>query len=111
MDSLWEIFWTGGLTNPLDVIEPGDEDFTTTTTTTTTVYDIQYEKVFSTLQEINKDTVGWLTVNNTRIDYPVVQAKDNDYYLRRDYYQNKNSITSSATKEDDENKTESTESN
>lgn len=76
--------------NPLDIIEPGDEDLTTTTTTTTTVYDIQYEKVFSTLQEINKDTVGWLTVNNTRIDYPVVQAKDNDYYLRRDYYQNKN---------------------
>ena len=76
--------------NPLDVIEPGDEDLTKTTTTTTTVYDIQYEKVFSTLQEINKDTVGWLTVNNTRIDYPVVQAKDNDYYLRRDYYQNKN---------------------
>lgn len=76
--------------NPLDVIEPGDEDLTTTTTTTTSVYDIQYEKVFSTLQEINKDTVGWLTVNNTRIDYPVVQAKDNDYYLRRDYYQNKN---------------------
>lgn len=76
--------------NTLDVIEPGDEDLTTTTTTTTTVYDIQYEKVFSTLQEINKDTIGWLTVNNTRIDYPVVQAKDNDYYLRRDYYQNKN---------------------
>ena len=21
IDSLWEIFWTGGLTNPLDVIE------------------------------------------------------------------------------------------
>lgn len=76
--------------NPLDVIEPGEEDLTTTTTTTTTVYDIQYEKVFSTLQEINKDTVGWLTVNNTRIDYPVVQAKDNDYYLKRDYYQSKN---------------------
>lgn len=76
--------------NTLDVIEPGDEDLTTTTTTTTTVYDIQYEKVFTTLQEINKDTVGWLTVNNTRIDYPVVQAKDNDYYLKRDYYQSKN---------------------
>lgn len=23
IDSLWEIFWTGGLTNPLDVIENG----------------------------------------------------------------------------------------
>ena len=76
--------------SPIDIIEPGDDDMTTTTTTTTTVYDIQYEKVFSTLQEINKDTVGWLTVNNTKIDYPVVQAKDNDYYLKRDYYQSKN---------------------
>lgn len=75
----------------IDIIEPGEEDLTTTTTTTTTsVYDIQYEKVFSTLQEINNDTVGWLTVNNTKIDYPVVQAKDNDYYLNRDYYQDKN---------------------
>ena len=75
----------------IDIIEPGEEDLTTTTTTTTTsVYDIQYEKVFSTLQEINSDTVGWLTVNNTKIDYPVVQAKDNDYYLNRDYYQDKN---------------------
>ena len=76
--------------SPLDIIEPGDDDSTTTTTTTTTVYDIQYEKVFSTLQGINKDTVGWLTVNNTKIDYPVVQGKDNDYYLKRDYYQSKN---------------------
>ena len=74
----------------IDIIEPGEEDLTTTTTTTTSVYDIQYEKVFSTLQEINSDTVGWLTVNNTKIDYPVVQAKDNNYYLNRDYYQNKN---------------------
>ena len=23
IDSLWEIFWTGGLTNPLDVIHGG----------------------------------------------------------------------------------------
>ena len=30
------------------------------------------------------DAVGWLTVPGTRIDYPFVQAADNDYYLRRD---------------------------
>ena len=30
------------------------------------------------------DAVGWLTVPGTRIDYPFVQARDNDYYLRRD---------------------------
>lgn len=76
-------------------IEPNDDDkervtLTTTTTTTTTIYDVKYEKVFEKLKEINNDTVGWLTVNNTKIDYPVVQSTDNDYYLYRDYYKNKN---------------------
>jgi len=30
------------------------------------------------------DAAGWLTVPGTNIDYPFVQSKDNDYYLRRD---------------------------
>lgn len=29
----------------------------------------------------NSDTVGWINVNNTNINYPFVQAKDNKYYL------------------------------
>ena len=33
------------------------------------------------LKEKNKDTVGWINVNNTNINYPYVQGKDNDYYL------------------------------
>ena len=40
----------------------------------------------SSLLTINEDTVGWLKVNNTNIDYPVVQAADNDYYLTRNFY-------------------------
>lgn len=74
-------------------IEPNDNDkekVTITTSTTTTIYDVKYEKVFEKLLEINNDTVGWLTVNNTKIDYPVVKSTDNDYYLYRDYYKNKN---------------------
>lgn len=35
---------------------------------------------------INPDVVGWLKVNNTNIDYPVVQADDNDYYLKHNLY-------------------------
>lgn len=75
--------------NDFEIIEPTDEDLTTTTTTTS-IYQKKYEKVFDQLLNINKDTVGWLTVNNTNIDYPVVQSNDNDYYLKRDYYKQKN---------------------
>jgi len=30
------------------------------------------------------DAIGWMTVPGTNIDYPFVQSKDNDFYLRRD---------------------------
>lgn len=36
---------------------------------------------FEDLLAINPDVVGWLTVNDTPIDYPVVQAADNRKYL------------------------------
>jgi sortase B len=31
--------------------------------------------------QANADVIGWLTIPNTNIDYPVVMAKDNTYYL------------------------------
>lgn len=51
-----------------------------------------YSKSFDKLLEINKDTVGWLKVNNTKINYPVVQGKDNKYYLKRAFDGKKNSL-------------------
>lgn len=36
---------------------------------------------FEDLLAINPDVIGWLTVNDTPIDYPVVQAADNRKYL------------------------------
>ena len=33
----------------------------------------------------NNDLVGWITVPNTAINHPVLQADDNDFYLRRDF--------------------------
>ena len=38
----------------------------------------------------NDQTVGWIVVNNTNVDYPVVQATDNDYYLRHDFNKRSN---------------------
>lgn len=36
---------------------------------------------FTELKERNSDTVAFIRVNGTNINYPVVQAADNDYYL------------------------------
>ena len=40
---------------------------------------------FSELKELNSDTVGWIKVEGTIINYPFVQSNDNNYYLRRSY--------------------------
>ncbi|MFS0724879.1 class B sortase [Paenibacillus sp. 1P07SE] len=40
-----------------------------------------YQARFRTLHEMNPDIVGWLRIENTPIDYPVLQSEDNDYYL------------------------------
>lgn len=37
----------------------------------------------ASLLTINKDIIGFLKVNNTNINYPVVQAEDNIYYLKK----------------------------
>lgn len=40
---------------------------------------------FNELKKKNKDTVGWIKVNGTNINYPVVQTTNNDYYLNHSY--------------------------
>lgn len=44
------------------------------------------EEKFVRLTSINGDIKAWINVANTNIDYAVVQASDNDYYLRRSIY-------------------------
>lgn len=39
----------------------------------------------SALKEKNNDTVGFINVKNTNINYPIVQTTNNDYYLNHAY--------------------------
>lgn len=43
---------------------------------------------FSKLLEINSDTIGWIKVGETGIDYPVFKGEDNSYYLSHNYKKN-----------------------
>ena len=45
------------------------------------VFDAYYD-----LYTQNEDFSGWLKVPGTAIDYPVMQSKDNEFYLHRDFY-------------------------
>lgn len=40
---------------------------------------------FDELKEINPDIVGWLKVEGTEIDYPIVQTGNNETYLNTDF--------------------------
>lgn len=42
------------------------------------------------LYKINPELIGWLTIEGTKIDYPVVQTDNPDYYLDHDFYGEKN---------------------
>lgn len=46
---------------------------------------------YASLYEKNPDVVGWLKIEDTVIDYPVMQTpEDEEYYLRRDFYGKEN---------------------
>lgn len=43
---------------------------------------------FEALRAENQDTVGWIKIPDTKIDYPIVYSEDNEEYLHKDFYGN-----------------------
>lgn len=46
---------------------------------------IPIEVDFHALQSVNQDAIGWLYCEGTVISYPVMQGRDNDFYLHHAY--------------------------
>jgi sortase B len=84
--------FTGQIPDSDDIDVIGDSTSTVDSSNYSGIYYTNFSRVFNELKEINQDTVGWVKVNNTKIDYPVVQAKDNKYYLSHDFKKQKNSL-------------------
>ncbi|MDE6750274.1 MAG: class B sortase [Lachnospiraceae bacterium] len=51
--------------------------------------DIELEVLeeYATLYNKNKRLIGWITIDGTNIDYPVMQTTNNEYYLDHNYNQ------------------------
>lgn len=45
----------------------------------------KYKINFEELKQKNSDTVAWLKVENTNIEFPLVQANNNSYYLTHNF--------------------------
>ena len=79
----------------IDFIDVNDTEEVITTTKKSnyvSAYYINYQQVFDKLLEKNNDTVAWLQINNTKINYPIVKSEDNSFYLDHDYFKRKNSM-------------------
>lgn len=46
------------------------------------------------LREVNPQVVGWILIPDTKINYPLMQGDDNDYYLNRTWDEEKNAMGS-----------------
>lgn len=51
----------------------------------------EYKIDFNKLKDQNNETVAWIKVNNTNIEYPVVKESDNSFYLNHSFDKSNNS--------------------
>ena len=49
--------------------------------------DLEVLDEYKTLYNKNKSLIGWLKIDDTNIDYPVMQTANNEYYLDHNYNQ------------------------
>lgn len=53
-------------------------------------YPSDYSLKFAGLWNVNDDVKAFINIPETGVKYPIVQSADNDYYLRRDFYEKSN---------------------
>lgn len=76
--------------NNVIITEEENNDYSVESNEPITSYTTKYEESFDKLSNINSDVKAWLKVNNTSINYPIVQYSDNDYYLSHDFNKDTN---------------------
>lgn len=89
---------TNTINEVVEVKEIEDDENTVIVETETKEDDLYFKYInynlidvdFSQLKKENNDTVAWIQVKGTNINYPVVQTNNNDYYLVHSFYKKAN---------------------
>lgn len=74
--------WRGARAQPAEPFEPFEQSVAPASVESAAPASNEYDKLAEAIEK-NPDVVGWLTLGGADIDDPVVQAADNDFYLRR----------------------------
>lgn len=70
-------------------IKQNNEDIESVQPNTTELIDLKLEEIKKLASE-NTDLYGWITINDTKIDYPVMYTQS-DFYLKKDFYKKNSS--------------------
>ena len=52
------------------------------------------ETDLNVLRQVNEDVLGWIHIPGSKIDYPILQGEDNEYYLKRTWKGHRNPVGS-----------------
>ena len=69
------------ITGETPVVSPGEE--AAASPATAPEKPVIFNQSIADLKLLNSDAIGWVTINDTYIDYPFVLGEDNIFYLRR----------------------------
>lgn len=78
--------------NPIETIDQSISDIVDDTIIDESEIESVMIPEYMELYETNPDFTGWITIEDTNIDYPIMCSIDDyDYYLSHDFYKDKNS--------------------
>lgn len=93
LDSDKTVAQTAEIEDSSDVVEVDDSEATETIPSEEPPESLYWKYIkmklldvdFSELYAMNNETIGWIQVGNTNINYPFVKTSNNDYYLKHSF--------------------------